>query len=145
MLHADEISAYRKRYRIEKPEKVAEDKKRWAQDNPEKVRMIRRRWKKKNPDKVREATQKRLATKKERMGACEPKIQDMLLEQRWSCHYCGIDLHGTGYHEEHKIPLSRGGLHDKSNVCLSCPTCNHKKGILTAEEFLALPKKENQP
>ncbi len=30
----------------------------------------------------------------------------------------------------------RGGADAPDNICLACPTCNFRKGIKTAQEFL---------
>lgn len=49
------------------------------------------------------------------------------------CAYCGIEL--KDYHLEHVTPLSRGGSHSKSNIVISCPSCNLSKGTNTLEEW----------
>lgn len=38
-------------------------------------------------------------------------------------------------HIEHKIPLSRGGLHAIENLDISCQSCNCSKNTKTVEEF----------
>ncbi len=50
--------------------------------------------------------------------------------------YCQADLSVTGFHADHKIPVLRGGPHDPANRQLLCPTCNHRKGTLTNEEWI---------
>lgn|SRR5690625_1175834 len=52
------------------------------------------------------------------------------------CIYCGIseDETGTPHHVDHYIPVSEGGRHHKSNLVLSCASCNASKGN---EPFLA--------
>lgn len=53
---------------------------------------------------------------------------------RLICEYCGVDC--TFDHQfDHRLPLSRGGLHHPDNLCIACPTCNQRKGGMTAEEF----------
>lgn len=61
-------------------------------------------------------------------------IEKLWTEQGGHCAYCQVIL-VNGYHVEHKIPLTRGGVHAAENICLSCPTCNHRKHRLTEEEF----------
>lgn len=62
----------------------------------------------------------------------EHEIEDIskLLElQRGKC--AGVDCKKSikkGYHIDHIIPLSRGGMNDKYNLQLLCPTCNMRKG-----------------
>lgn len=62
-------------------------------------------------------------------------IESMLMQQNGRCYYCKIML-DSSYHLEHKIPLSRNGKHVPNNICLSCKSCNSKKGTLTANEFI---------
>ncbi len=61
-------------------------------------------------------------------------VAEMLAEQDGRCHYCQEPLDGK-FHLEHKTPLARGGRHDRDNVCLSCPTCNLRKGDRTEAEY----------
>ena len=66
-------------------------------------------------------------------------IEEILWKnQKGMCYYCSESLIKLGYHLEHKIPLSRAGFHDDSNLCLSCPQCNFRKGCKTEEEFCSL-------
>jgi 5-methylcytosine-specific restriction endonuclease McrA len=51
------------------------------------------------------------------------------------CAYCGED---RPLGPDHKIPLSRGGTHDISNIVPACFPCNSKKRAQTAYEFLGL-------
>jgi 5-methylcytosine-specific restriction endonuclease McrA len=64
----------------------------------------------------------------------------LLLAQDYLCYYCGKPFyHNTlkaVYHIEHKLPLSRGGSNDISNIAVACPRCNFDKGTKTADEFL---------
>lgn len=55
-------------------------------------------------------------------------------EQKGLCYYCGKSYE-DGRHIEHKIPLSRGGLHDHRNVVLSCVGCNLEKRDKTETEY----------
>jgi len=64
-------------------------------------------------------------------------VERKFIEQGESCYYCGRDLNLSGFHEEHRVPLSRGGTNDSHNLCLSCPSCNLRKGTKTEEEFLS--------
>ncbi len=72
----------------------------------------------------------------------EDLYQKMFDQQNGKCYYCKMSLK-RDYHTEHKTPLCRGGLHDKDNLCLSCPECNLRKNRRTEEEFFALINGEN--
>lgn len=50
--------------------------------------------------------------------------------------FCEADLSVSGFHADHKLPVLLGGSHDRENRQLLCPTCNHRKGAKTNEEWL---------
>ena len=52
----------------------------------------------------------------------------------YCCAYCGCDC-STEYEIDHKIPLSRNGTNDFSNLALSCPHCNRSKRNKTDDEY----------
>lgn len=43
------------------------------------------------------------------------------------CAYCKCDLRGAG-HQDHIIPVSKGGLHTPANIVWACERCNLQKG-----------------
>lgn len=61
------------------------------------------------------------------------------------CEYCGQQIkldvapkahtRATG---DHRVPRCRGGRNVRSNIAVVCYWCNHIKGPLTADEFLAV-------
>src|SRR5215213_3426120 len=54
------------------------------------------------------------------------------------CAYCGVPLPlEPVIHVDHKLPLSRGGSNDPSNLVLACAPCNLSKGAKTAQEYIA--------
>lgn len=68
-------------------------------------------------------------------------LGEMLCRQDARCAYCRTLL-PKGYHIDHKMPVSRGGTNDLSNLHLTCPRCNMVKGALTHEEFLVSKKRK---
>lgn len=50
------------------------------------------------------------------------------------CRYCGKPALET-IHLEHITPKSRGGGNHITNLGISCPTCNMRKNMFTADEF----------
>lgn len=69
------------------------------------------------------------------------EISDIFEQQEGFCHYCGKLLYASfdsKIHIEHKVPIFRGGSNNIENIALSCATCNHKKGLKTDTEFLAI-------
>ena len=54
------------------------------------------------------------------------------------CSYCKAKLDISIYSLDHKIPISKGGKDEESNLHLVCNKCNRAKGSLADIEFLAL-------
>lgn len=50
------------------------------------------------------------------------------------CFYCGSK--STEMHDDHKLPLAKGGTDHWWNLARACAACNLSKGAKTAEEFL---------
>lgn len=51
------------------------------------------------------------------------------------CYYCG-ELCTSDMEFDHKIPLSRDGQNNISNIVIACRNCNQQKFIMTDTEFL---------
>lgn len=58
------------------------------------------------------------------------------------CAYCREVAVLTNVTQDHIIPLSRGGAHDRANVVPACLSCNSSKQDLTAGEFFEKMLKE---
>lgn len=52
-----------------------------------------------------------------------------------TCYICTIPIEFGNDALEHRIPLSRGGTNDYSNLSISCRRCNHLKHNHTVEEY----------
>lgn len=52
-----------------------------------------------------------------------------------TCYLCLIKIEFGKDQLEHKTPVSRGGKSNYSNLGVSCPKCNAKKGTKTEEEY----------
>ena len=77
---------------------------------------------------------KRRFTKKQQFGA-PFKDEEIFTRDSWCCVYCNVALvypfeHGNLQSAtiDHVEPLSKGGLHCKTNVVSSCLSCNSTKG-----------------
>jgi 5-methylcytosine-specific restriction endonuclease McrA len=59
---------------------------------------------------------------------------------QYRCAYCRDAFDGSNPRkqvtQDHKIPLTRGGLHTMANVVPACRACNSRKHAKTVEEFL---------
>ena len=109
---------------------------RWQAENNDKVNNYSRKWAKDNPEKARSKNQRRRALKRGQLGEISVNIERILFRiQKGKCYYCEASLNYTGYHQDHKTPLSRGGFHEDVNLCLACPSCNLHKGCKTEAEY----------
>ena len=73
----------------------------------------------------------RLGTKKRWI-----EIKQLLLDQKYLCAYSEIHLIlGNNASLEHKIPLSKGGTNELSNICWIDLRINIAKGAMTYSEF----------
>lgn len=50
------------------------------------------------------------------------------------CVWCGSDC-AENYQIDHFMPLALGGLHELTNLCISCPKCNSRKGAKNPIEW----------
>jgi hypothetical protein len=118
-----------------KKQKAEYDRKRWS-ENKERLSENRRAWGARNRAHRNAYILNRYYTQKtQSCGNVPVEIREILFsEQNGLCFYCQKELEQS--HLEHKAPIARGGKHERSNVCLSCPTCNLRKGTKTEEEFL---------
>lgn len=62
--------------------------------------------------------------------------------QNWKCCWCGEPCRPEANHPdsatiEHVQPRSFGGADDWENYAMACATCNHKRGTLSVEDFMA--------
>lgn len=55
-------------------------------------------------------------------------IQQLLAIQGPNCAYCQCSIENITYHVDHMLPICVGGTNDLTNLCLSCPRCNHIAG-----------------
>ena len=130
----DEILKQKKTYYQENKEKVKERQKNYYHKNVEDCKRREKVWRKNNPHKKR--------TINERRRTRERKLPTTLTAKEWkdikaifnnSCAYCGMSekehlkVNGELLHQEHFIPLLKGGTHDKSNIIPSCRSCNSSK------------------
>lgn len=98
----------------------------WAINNPERAREIKRQYKLRNPDRGRQDTAKR--------RSLERKLPTTYTMEQWkgckahfksSCAYCGKEL--KKLHQEHFVPVTKGGGYTINNIVPACQRCNSSK------------------
>ena len=117
----------------------------WAKENPEKALLQRQRHK----EKARITSRLRQVKKVAQKYNCEigngQEIREFyetaLNIGNTECYYCkkecGKDIaeYKKDATVDHKIPLSRGGKHDRTNLVIACRYCNSMKCSKTDKEF----------
>lgn len=91
-----------------------EKKQQWISNNPLKAKAY---------SKQERAVRSKL---KKKSSITATQMYEWLLAQVYICPYCGISC-PTAFHVDHIDPLSKGGLHEFSNLTISCIKCNQSK------------------
>jgi 5-methylcytosine-specific restriction endonuclease McrA len=52
------------------------------------------------------------------------------------CHYCGEAIYSKHITKDHKIPVSKGGTDEASNIVPACRACNTDKGDSDYLEYI---------
>lgn len=119
-------NAISKVWREANPERMKVLAKAYHEANPDKVKGASKAWREANPGKTRQYVQCRNATKR--------SLPSTLTITQWEniktffdnrCSYCGEE---KPLHQEHFIPLSKGGEYASSNIICACASCNSSKG-----------------
>lgn len=124
---ADEKSAYQRAWRVANAERVRELKRLWKLANPDKVRSYKRRWRLANPDrhKNRKRRKRRNAASNSRQR--KRRFDHLFKLQRGKCAYCRIKVTETASQIDHITPRAAGGTNRRSNLQLTCVSCNQAK------------------
>jgi len=91
----------------------------------------RKQYLKENVERYRSHTRNRRA-KTEGTHTAED-IADIFRMQNGKCAYCRKKL--EKYHVDHIVPMSKGGLNWRSNLQLTCPSCNLRKNSKNPMDF----------
>jgi 5-methylcytosine-specific restriction endonuclease McrA len=79
------------------------------------------------------------------LSAPAPALTNAALfsRDRFTCMYCGLQLHRQALTRDHVLPLSKGGRDNWVNVVSACVACNVRKGSRTPQQaampLLAVP------
>ena len=146
--NADRIKKYKDQWRLDNAESLREASHRNYRNNKEWYAQYNKKWKNEHPDRIRElwriGEHKRRARIWGNGGGYTPEQWRALFdEQDGCCFYCGELLYSSfdkEIHTEHKLPVSRGGSSDISNIALACSRCNMEKGTKTEEEYMEWKK-----
>lgn len=137
-INANDINYRRGLYRANNVERIKEQNKRHYNDNKEKIKRYVNAWVEENKDK---SNYYKLKCQQQRR-ALKAQLPSTLTDEQWDnakqhfsngCAYCGIaekqHIVDTGQqlHQDHFIPLTRGGGYTVENIIPSCRSCNCSK------------------
>lgn len=113
-------------YREENREQIAE----WREANNDYYVT----WRRENKEKMRIQCQRRRArTKSLPATLTETQWEDILQYFDRRCAYCGEE--NKKLHQDHVVPLSKGGKYAASNIVPACKSCNSKKHAKNMEKW----------
>jgi 5-methylcytosine-specific restriction endonuclease McrA len=61
---------------------------------------------------------------------------NILLYGALTCYLCNEKIEFGKDHLDHKMPISKGGITEISNMGVACPSCNLRKNNKTVDEFM---------
>jgi len=131
--HLEHSKEAMRRWRANNPEKRLARDRAYKQRHPEQVRAGHKRYREKYPEKRRTLWQRRRARE---LGApgnfTSAEWMQLLVEYEHRCAYCGCE---GPLQADHRVPLSRGGSNDITNILPACGLCNQRKGAMNETEF----------
>ena len=130
------VSAMEKRTREKHKDKRNAATAQWRKNNPDKAKAIVASWREKHPGASTTYSKARRANLRNNDGAVRSVNRYAVLRAaQYKCGICGVDI-SDSFEVDHKIPVSRGGRTEDSNLHAVCPSCNRRKGRKTLDEYL---------
>lgn len=122
---------YSKFYYADNRDRFISKAENWIKNNRNKHNGSVSKYGKNNREKTRESCNRRRALKKQLPSTLTTnEWQEILVKFNNSCAYCGVQQSELDHklHQEHVVPLSKGGGYTKENIVPACRSCNLKKG-----------------
>lgn len=94
-----------------------------------------RQWCEQNPEKHRTSRKNRKYNRRAREGGgmTAAELRQWEAAQKKVCHWCGVRC--DDHEIDHRVPLAKGGKHERRNLVISCRPCNRRKGARDPVEF----------
>ena len=138
--HPDLVAAHNKAYRETHHAQCRAKEREYAEAHRQERNCSTRKWQTTHHDRMIElsrVSKQRYRARKAAVGGTfnADDIGIMLTNQKGRCWWCGKKTLAKGYQIDHRIPLSKGGDNNPSNLVLACPTCNRRKLSKLPHEF----------
>lgn len=131
-INKEKILNKNKEYRENNRAKLLEAKRKqsalYRENNKDKIINYRKIYNKTLSCKVSKKTYKHKRRELENKGNLTHSELLNLEKSKSNCYWCNCKIIGSNYHIDHYMPLSKGGEHTLSNLVVSCPSCNLRKG-----------------
>lgn len=127
-LNKEKINAKKRRQnKTTRKSQISEYNSKYRLENKELIKKIYKEYYSKNKSEYYDRNYKRRSIKSGNGGSYTSEdIKEIHDLQSGKCAYCKVLL--DKYHIDHIFPLYLGGSNDRSNLQLTCPTCNLSKG-----------------
>jgi hypothetical protein len=139
-LNIEQIRLYQKAWRMKNADKLRALAKVYRERDIAKTRAQTREYHRKHPHWKRASEARRRAKKK---GVTPEQHKQVLefyrhvsLAEVIECVWCNKNIPKGLRHVDHIVPLSRGGLHRRDNLCCACFDCNVRKRDKLPDEWL---------
>ena len=134
--HREHIALYRRTYYDANPEARRATSRRCYHANPSHYASANRMWRLNNRERDKERQHRRRARLAGAGGSyTKDDVKLQLKAQGNNCWWCGKPFKQK-YQVDHRIPISRGGSNDASNIVLAHAFCNQSKKDKTPAEFM---------
>lgn len=135
--HKELYKALNAKWIYEHPDREKDRKADYWREHGDAERARNAAYKRARPEQRRATEAKRRASKMaaDVGGVTTEFVSAQLTGQGNRCWWCGKKLPKTGWHMDHRIPLSKGGEHGPANIVIACQHCNQSKRAKTPVEF----------
>lgn len=99
------------------------------QKNKVRIQAKHKEWLKKNPGYMAAVKHRRrlIENASKNLAAIKAWMKSVKSKRTAICYYCQKTIPTKGLHFDHIVAIANGGVHDVSNLCVSCPRCNLTK------------------
>lgn len=135
----------------EHPEKARDIKRNWANNHPDEKKASQKRYRDNHPDRARASSKRYYLANLDKQRVIRARrrarkfnaegthtIEDMQRQykaQKGLCWWCNKPVEWGTHHEDHLVPLARGGTNWPNNLVITCVHCNLSKNDRLPHEW----------
>lgn len=109
--------------------KRSERSSRHYQQNKSRIRKKHKEWLNRNPGYMSAVKHRRrlIENASNNLAAIKAWMKAVKSKSTAICYYCQTSTSTRDIHFDHIVSIANGGIHDVSNLCVSCASCNLRK------------------